>query len=253
MGFAFTFVIGIAWGVLRYEPRQFATHEAFLILFFAIYVAIPIVNGLRREPARRDPVDGTLVFGNPLLSFGLQAGLLEAAPDAAGLVGAGTGAAVCPARLVAAAPRARAGRILRGAGRGIRHAGRATGAVGLGHRLRVRAGRCRAAVAGIPPAAAPAALERPRPAGAGGAGLPVLGIQWSGGNSGLPQWQLPECAVDRHRGVRECVAVAAAAGSASAAAVLLGPGVVVRRRLARDRSLRAAGLACTRPRWLSSR
>jgi len=80
LGFAFTFIIGIAWGVLRYEPRQFATHEAFLILFFAIYVAVPIVNGLRQQPARRDPVDGTLVFGNPLLSFGLQAGLLEAAP-----------------------------------------------------------------------------------------------------------------------------------------------------------------------------
>lgn len=79
LGFAFTFVIGIAWGVLRYEPRQFATHEAFLILFFAIYLAIPILNGLRREPARRDPVDGTLVFGNPLLGFGLQAGLLEGA------------------------------------------------------------------------------------------------------------------------------------------------------------------------------
>jgi uncharacterized membrane protein len=80
LGFAFTFLIGIAWGVLRYEPRQFATHEAFLILFFAIYVAIPIINGLRQQPARRDPVDGTLVFGNPLLSFGLQTGLLEATP-----------------------------------------------------------------------------------------------------------------------------------------------------------------------------
>jgi len=80
VGFAFTFVIGIAWGVLRYQPAQFSSVEPFLLLFFGIYLAIPIVNGLRREPARRDPVDGTLVFGNPLLAFALQTGLFEARP-----------------------------------------------------------------------------------------------------------------------------------------------------------------------------
>jgi uncharacterized membrane protein len=80
VGFAFTFVIGIAWGVLRYQPAQFGSVEPFLLLFFGIYLAIPIVNGLRREPARRDPVDGTLVFGNPLLAFALQTGLFEARP-----------------------------------------------------------------------------------------------------------------------------------------------------------------------------
>jgi uncharacterized membrane protein len=79
LGFAFTFLIGIAWGVLRYAPEQFASGESFLAVFFAIYVAVPIANGLRQQPARREPVDGTLVFGNPLLAFALQAGLLEGA------------------------------------------------------------------------------------------------------------------------------------------------------------------------------
>jgi uncharacterized membrane protein len=79
LGFAFTFLIGIAWGVLRYEPRLFGSVEPFLIVFFAIYLAIPVINGLRQDAPGRDPVDGTLVFGNPLLAFSLQAGLLEGA------------------------------------------------------------------------------------------------------------------------------------------------------------------------------
>jgi uncharacterized membrane protein len=79
LGFAFTFLIGIAWGVLRYTPQQFVSGEVFLAVFFAIYVAIPIANGLRQAPQRREPVDGTLVFGNPLLTFALQTGLLEGA------------------------------------------------------------------------------------------------------------------------------------------------------------------------------
>jgi len=37
VGFAFTFVIGIAWGVLRYRPELFASTEPFLILFFLFY------------------------------------------------------------------------------------------------------------------------------------------------------------------------------------------------------------------------
>ena len=80
LGFAFTWVIGTAWGVLRYEPALRDTTEPFLVIFFAIYLAIPILYAWRRgkdEPAHRDFVDGTLVFGNPLIAFALQAGLLD--------------------------------------------------------------------------------------------------------------------------------------------------------------------------------
>jgi uncharacterized membrane protein len=80
LGFAFTWVIGTAWGVLRYEPALRDTTEPFLLIFFAIYLAIPILYAWRRgkdEPAHRDFVDGTLVFGNPLIAFALQAALLD--------------------------------------------------------------------------------------------------------------------------------------------------------------------------------
>jgi len=77
LGFFFTFAIGTAWGVLRYQHALFASTEPFLVLFYAIYVAVPILYARRREPMQRDIVDGTLVFGNPLAAFALQAALLE--------------------------------------------------------------------------------------------------------------------------------------------------------------------------------
>jgi len=77
LGFFFTFAIGTAWGVLRYQHALFGSTEPFLVLFFAIYLAIPILYARRREPQQRDLVDGTLVFGNPLLAFALQSALLE--------------------------------------------------------------------------------------------------------------------------------------------------------------------------------
>src|SRR5262249_53839047 len=77
LGFLFTYVIGTAWGVLSYQPALFPTTEPFLVIFFAIYLAIPILYARKRAPERRDIVDGTLVFGNPLIAFGLQAALLD--------------------------------------------------------------------------------------------------------------------------------------------------------------------------------
>ncbi len=78
LGFLFTFVIGTIWGVQRYEPELFASTEPFLILFFVMYLVIPLLPALRNpDPDTRDRVDGSLVFGTPLIGFGLQAALLE--------------------------------------------------------------------------------------------------------------------------------------------------------------------------------
>ncbi|MBS0569552.1 MAG: DUF2339 domain-containing protein [Proteobacteria bacterium] len=76
LGFAFTFGVGTLWGVLKYRSDQFATTEPFLLLFFAFYLLIPVFYARRLEPERRDFVDGSLVFGTPLVAFALQAGLL---------------------------------------------------------------------------------------------------------------------------------------------------------------------------------
>lgn len=79
LGFAFTYGIGVAWGALRYEPALYASTAPFLALFFAFYLLIPILYARRRAPRRRDAIDGTLVFGNPLIAFSLYAGLVEGA------------------------------------------------------------------------------------------------------------------------------------------------------------------------------
>jgi uncharacterized membrane protein len=77
LGFLFTFVIGTAWGVLSYEPRLFASTEPFLILFFLFYVALAILFATRQPPELRGYVDGTLVFGTPMVAFGLQSAMLH--------------------------------------------------------------------------------------------------------------------------------------------------------------------------------
>ncbi|GAA0718944.1 DUF2339 domain-containing protein [Dokdonella soli] len=77
LGFFSTYAIGTAWGVLRYENALFASTEPFLLIWFAIYLAIPILYARRQAPQTRDLVDGTLVFGNPLVAFALQAALLS--------------------------------------------------------------------------------------------------------------------------------------------------------------------------------
>ena len=77
LGFAFTWGIGVAWGVLAYDPSKFASTQPFLLLFFAFYLLLPILYARRRPPGRRDVVDGCLLFGTPLVAFSLQAALLE--------------------------------------------------------------------------------------------------------------------------------------------------------------------------------
>lgn len=76
IGFAFTFGIGALWGVLVYRPEQFATTEPFLLLFFAFYLLIPVLHARRGDEQAR-VIDGSLLFGTPLLAFSLQAGLLH--------------------------------------------------------------------------------------------------------------------------------------------------------------------------------
>jgi uncharacterized membrane protein len=77
IGFAFTFVIGLAWGAKYYRPELFDTTEPFLVLFFLLYVAIAVLFALRRAPQLTHYVDGTLVFGTPLVAFGLQTALVR--------------------------------------------------------------------------------------------------------------------------------------------------------------------------------
>jgi uncharacterized membrane protein len=80
VGFVFTFVIGASWGYGYYRPEQFATTEPFLLLFFLFYTAIAVLFALRQPVELRGYVDGTLVFGTPLIAFALQAAMVRTYP-----------------------------------------------------------------------------------------------------------------------------------------------------------------------------
>ena len=77
VGFVFTFLIGLAWGMRSYQPELFDTVEPFLVAFFLLYVAIAILYARKQAPSLNHFVDGTIVFGVPLAAFGLQAGLMR--------------------------------------------------------------------------------------------------------------------------------------------------------------------------------
>ncbi|VVO49041.1 hypothetical protein PS903_00189 [Pseudomonas fluorescens] len=96
IGFVGTFGIGVAWGLRSYTPDLLWSTEPFLILFFLMYLAIGLLfarrklldmpdaaeddsrDALLRGLARKgDYVDGTLLFGPPLVGFGLQFALVR--------------------------------------------------------------------------------------------------------------------------------------------------------------------------------
>ena len=92
LGFVFTFGIGTLWGVLDYEAADYRSAQAFLALFFAIYLAVPLLHARRRPLGKRDLIDGCLVFGTPLIAFSLQAGLTREDTTTLALVALGLGA-----------------------------------------------------------------------------------------------------------------------------------------------------------------
>jgi uncharacterized membrane protein len=81
VGFVFTFGVATFWGSLRYAPEHYATTQPFLIAFFLIYVAAAVLYAQREatqlKATASGAVDATLVFGNPIIAFGLQAALVQ--------------------------------------------------------------------------------------------------------------------------------------------------------------------------------
>jgi uncharacterized membrane protein len=75
-GFAFTFGVGTLWGYEYYRPELFWSTEPFLILYFLFYQAIAILYAFRQPPNLRGLVDGTIIFGTPVIAFALQAELV---------------------------------------------------------------------------------------------------------------------------------------------------------------------------------
>src|SRR4029079_11214662 len=69
-----------------YRPEYFASTEPFLIAHFLLYlyVAVRYTQRLVLEPQTHElslpVVDGTLLFGVPVVAFGLQAAMLRHMP-----------------------------------------------------------------------------------------------------------------------------------------------------------------------------
>ncbi|WP_322106747.1 DUF2339 domain-containing protein [Paraburkholderia sp. J41] len=80
LGFVFTFTIGAAWGSTAYRSELLRSTEPFLVLFFLIYVGIGLLYAVKREIALKSYIDGTLVFGTPIVVAGLQAALVRNVP-----------------------------------------------------------------------------------------------------------------------------------------------------------------------------
>lgn len=82
IGFVGTFVVGTAWGVLKYQPEHYASSQGFLIGFFLLFAAIMLMPARaggegQAPPSRADTwVNGSLLFGLPTITFALQYGLV---------------------------------------------------------------------------------------------------------------------------------------------------------------------------------
>ena len=77
VGFGFTFVIASVWGVDRYHEADYISCQIFLILFFLFYAIIGTLFARGHAEKHLGYVDGSLVFGLPLVAFSLQAALVK--------------------------------------------------------------------------------------------------------------------------------------------------------------------------------
>jgi len=87
IGFLGTFIVGTAWGVLKYQSQHYASCQSFLIAFFLVFTAIMLMPARQRRegvaPAQRADwpnevwINGSLLFGLPTITFVLQHGLVR--------------------------------------------------------------------------------------------------------------------------------------------------------------------------------
>ena len=87
IGFLGTFIVGTAWGVLKYQSQHYASCQSFLIAFFLLFTAIMLMPARQRRdddaPAvsadwpKEAWIHGSLLFGLPTITFVLQHGLVR--------------------------------------------------------------------------------------------------------------------------------------------------------------------------------
>ena len=91
LAFVCTYGVATAWGALKYRPEHFDSIEPFVIAFFLLFVAVTVLFALRSPPRLGGVVDGSLVFGTPLVTLLAQARIVEGKPMAMALSAAALG------------------------------------------------------------------------------------------------------------------------------------------------------------------
>lgn len=102
IGFFCTFVVGTAWGLLKYNDTDFAASESFLVAFFVLFIAIMLMparhltsateDATTPTPSRDGWVNSSLLFALPTIVFALQYGLVHDMPYGAAFSALGFGA-----------------------------------------------------------------------------------------------------------------------------------------------------------------
>ena len=84
LGFFATFGVATAWGVLQLPAASTSRQHRAVPdrLLPAVYLLASLFYALRHGAGRAQAVDATLVFGTPIVAFGLQAGLVRDIPYA---------------------------------------------------------------------------------------------------------------------------------------------------------------------------
>jgi uncharacterized membrane protein len=77
LGFLFTFVIAGLWGFYGYSAKDYPTIQSFLIGFYLIYLALPIIYAERFNIKLLSYLDTPLLFALPLLGFSYQCYLVH--------------------------------------------------------------------------------------------------------------------------------------------------------------------------------
>jgi len=76
-GFFFTFGVAALWGARSFRPEMWSTTQPFLVLFFFMYLAIPTLFARVAATKTEKYLDGTLIFGLPVVATGLQSQLVS--------------------------------------------------------------------------------------------------------------------------------------------------------------------------------
>jgi len=77
IGFVFTFLVYVLWFVFNYQSPMLIPAMSFLLLFFFMYSLIGVFYALRQPDNLKGLIDGTLVFGTPILVSSLLMAMLR--------------------------------------------------------------------------------------------------------------------------------------------------------------------------------